>query len=122
MKKRLHYSFASKFAHFFIDPECFPIYDSYADRTLRYHLGPTGYVSDPNNRYRAFVRNFCALMSRVGSPLTTRELDRYLWIASQYHSWRRNPTGRINTELRRLFERSTPEEAAALDAILGHGR
>src|SRR5690349_6766320 len=37
-----HTSFASKFAHFFIDVERFPIYDSYAVKMVAYHLGPQG--------------------------------------------------------------------------------
>src|SRR5689334_15658030 len=35
------FSFASKLAHFFIDSEHFPIYDSFADKMLRHHLGPS---------------------------------------------------------------------------------
>jgi hypothetical protein len=38
LSDRKHRSFASKFAHFFIDMERFPIYDSFAVKTVAHHL------------------------------------------------------------------------------------
>ncbi len=45
-----HTSFASKFAHFFIDEERFPIYDSYAVKMVEYHPGKQVLVRDTDNQ------------------------------------------------------------------------
>lgn len=112
---RTHYSFASKFAHFFVDPDRFPIYDYYAAAMVRYHLGRGGLVDDSRHPYRSFVANFRKLKTLAGFPMSTRDLDRYLWLAGQYREWIRRPTSAINTELRRTFETPTPEVAEDLN-------
>jgi len=50
--------FASKFAHFFIDPDQFPIYDSYAVKMLTYHLNGKG---REGLSYEQFAAGFSAL-------------------------------------------------------------
>lgn len=50
-RKRRHYSFASKFAHFFLDDERFPIMDSYALKMLKHHLGRRHYSDDQAHPY-----------------------------------------------------------------------
>ena len=88
--KRKHISFASKFAHFFIDEERFPIYDSYAVKMVAYHLGEQGLVRDTDNPYKAFVANFHQLKQVAGLECTTRELDHYLWLAGMFRKWQKN--------------------------------
>lgn len=51
-------SFTSKFAHFFIDPDQFPIYDSYAVKMLTYHLNGKG---REGLSYEQFAAGFSAL-------------------------------------------------------------
>lgn len=109
-----YYSFASKFAHFFIDFERFPIYDSYAVQTLERHLGPKDKHVDLAHPYLAYVDNLDRLAERSGLTWVGRELDRYLWLAGQYRAWRKNPRAQINTELAQLFERP-PDEAAQIE-------
>lgn len=122
--KQKFYSFASKFAHFFIDAERFPIYDYYAGAMVTYHLGKAGHLNEKDHRYRLFAANFVRLKESVSFPVTTRELDRYLWLAVQYRSWKglspwRRPYTGINSELRRLFEASTEHVRTLLRALLG---
>ena len=112
-------SFASKFAHFFIDRERFPIYDSYAVRMVTYHLGPANSVREPDHPYRSFVTNLERLRTLAGLSLSSCELDGYLWLAGQYLSWRRNRDAIINSELKGLFEAPSPEAAAELASLLG---
>ncbi|NPV29141.1 MAG: hypothetical protein HPY58_05655 [Firmicutes bacterium] len=114
-------SFASKFAHFFIDPERFPIYDSYAVRMVTYHVEGKG---KEGLSYEQFATGFAALKKAAGFPATTRELDRYLWLAGQYRAWKglppwRRPSTGINPELQRLFEAPSREVQALLEALLG---
>jgi len=106
--KRTHLSFASKFAHFFVEPERFPILDGYAARMLNTHLGcPRGELF----RYRTFVENLRRLKEEPDWFGTYRELDHYLWISGQYLTWRKNPKAQINAELRTLFESPTGDTA-----------
>src|SRR5689334_14616648 len=75
------FSFASKLSHFFIDSDRFPIYDSFAERMLAYHLDPGACLRNSANPYQAFVTNFKIVRVRAGLTCSTRELDKYLWLA-----------------------------------------
>lgn len=118
-RSRRFRSFASKFAHFFIDSERFPILDSYAASVIKLHLGATGYVLDPGQPYRAYVANFQKLRQQAGWLGKGRELDRYLWIAGQYRAYQRRERAQINTELRQLFDNPPPEITSDLGLIAG---
>lgn len=59
-KARRYRSFASKFAYFFIDHDCFSIYDSYAAKMLRAPLSP-GAVPETGFTYMVFEAAFRAL-------------------------------------------------------------
>lgn len=113
-RPRRHISFAAKFAHFFIDTEKFPIYDSYALRTVRHHLGQS--VSAPPPTYVEFARNVNRLkeLARLGSSL--RELDRYLWLAGLYRQWQISQD-RISVEAAALFASSSPDVKADLGLL-----
>lgn len=113
---RMHRSFASKFAHFFIDHDCFPIYDSFALKMLRAHLGRDAPAADPTPTYMAFEAAFRTLAQTAGLGSDTRRLDRYLWMIGQYRDWTRNPSAQINSELRDLFQADPPELAVAAGA------
>jgi hypothetical protein len=122
---RNHYSFASKFAHFFIDMERFPIYDAYAVKMVAYHLGSQGLIEDAKYPYKAFVENLNSLKRIAGLVCSTRELDHYLWLAGLYRVWQKNREQQmdkdrlkksrrhINIEVAELFDAS-PIEAAML--------
>jgi hypothetical protein len=103
-RPRRRHSFASKFAHFFIEPVRFPIFDRYAADMVRLHLGQARAIQDPERPYFAFVANVEALERAIGYRGSRRELDRYLWIAGLYRRWSGDPRASINGELRRLFE------------------
>jgi hypothetical protein len=69
----IHYrSFASKFAHFFIDHDRFPIYDKFAIRMLREHLGSSALKVEPT--YMAFHEAFQEFAKTVGPDVNTRQL------------------------------------------------
>jgi hypothetical protein len=116
-RQRRHYSFASKFAHFFLDEERFPIMDSYAIATLKRHLGRGHYSLNGASTYDAFVRNFHVLKRLCGFTGRNRELDRYLWLAGEYAAWKKKRGAKINAELAALFARSSGEAAALLDRL-----
>ncbi len=105
-------SFASKFAHFFIDDR-FPIHDSYAADMLRAHLGQRAPAPESEATYMARAEAFWELAESAGPESDTRRMDRYLWIVGQYRKWAKNSASRINWELRGVFEADPPELAAA---------
>jgi hypothetical protein len=116
--ERKHISFASKFAHFFIDRERFPIYDSYAVKMVEYHLGSSDRMADLQHPYQAFVQNIQRLKRRDGITGTNQELDAYLWLAGLYWEKRRTATPQINAEAARLFEASAPDIVTTLAELL----
>src|SRR5216683_3208459 len=117
LNSRKHLSFASKFAHFFIDMERFPIYDSYAVKMVAYHLGRHGQDRKTEYPYKAFVEDLHILRRNVQFSCSTRELDHYLWLAGLYQVWLRNPVSPINIEVKELFKilsSVTPDELTKL--------
>lgn len=114
---RRYISFASKFAHFFISPERFPIYDSYAERMLRLHLGASA-LRDPGRPYQAFIENLRALMREYDVKSSYRELDRYLWLAGQYRAYV-NGARQLNAELLHVFVSPSTEQRALLRTVRG---
>lgn len=120
-KRRKFVSFASKFCHFFVDQERFPIYDDAAREALKLHLGKGGYIEDDADRYRAFCKNIDRLHEANGVRVGTRELDRYLWLMGMYQRWlkeRRRTGVRVNAELMRLFATPTRDETRDLNDLL----
>jgi len=109
-------SFASKFAHFFIDYDRFPIYDSYAVKMLRDHLGHDALASEPT--YMAFEKAFRTLAREVDLGSDTRQLDRYLWIVGEYREWLKNPKS-VHSELRRQVFETDPQPPELKDAARG---
>lgn len=118
-KERRHLSFASKFAHFFVDKDAYPIFDSYAVHGLRVHLSGTNLSTDTTPRYADFVAALNALTRLSGLSCSGRELDRYLWLSGLYRTWLRNPNAQINVEARDLFIKAKGEVAVDLQLLLG---
>lgn len=106
--KRNFRSFASKFAHFFISQERFPILDKYSEKMVAYHLGRIP-SKDPAHPYRAFFQNVEALKDQNQLKCTLAELDRYLWLAGIHLAWKENPAALINREAKKLFENETSQ-------------
>jgi hypothetical protein len=112
-------SFASKFAHFFIDSERFPILDSYSQMMIKLHLGRTANKINEDRPYAAYVANFQHLRQQAGWTGNARSLDRYLWVAGQFRSFLVNDKAQINSELRQLFEGPPVHIKRDLDELLG---
>lgn len=116
-RPRRYVSFASKFAHFFISPERFPIYDSYAERMLMLHLGSSA-IRDSGRPYKAFMENLRTLMRDYDVKCSYRELDRYLWLAGLYLVYTKGER-RLNSELLNLFDSPSTEQQALLRKVSG---
>ncbi|MBI3977802.1 MAG: hypothetical protein HY331_06415 [Chloroflexi bacterium] len=115
---RMFISFASKFAHFFVSRERFPIYDYYADETVGHHLGRRLLVANARSPYQAFVANVERLQNLAGLSSTMDELDAYLWLSGLYRHWLRTRSRLLNSEARRIFEDSSPEIVDELKTLL----
>jgi hypothetical protein len=112
-KVRRHVSFASKFAHFFVDKEAYPIFDSYAADGLRRHLSNTGLRAGEVPLYKDYVAAHRALRDLANLPCSGRELDQYLWLSGLCRTWERNHAAPINVEASGLFVSATTERAVA---------
>ena len=99
--------FASKYAHFFVNPRRIPIYDKYAAQALLFHWGSfEATVMDGRHRYR----NFCVVLDRVLAQsklprVSLGDLDAYLWLSGVYREWLRNHAkAEINAEAKTFFD------------------
>jgi len=104
--------FASRFAHYFIDSERFPVLDAWSERALQALLGGELLGAPGDSRYARFAQSF----AHVAGPLALnrrRRLGRWLWLAGQYRAWLANRRTAIHREVRGLFEKA-PEELAQL--------
>ena len=119
--KRNEYSFAAKYAHFFVDSSL-PILDSFAEWMLGRHLGRKMQSRDPR-RYHRFTEDIETLKRVAGLNCNCAELDAYLWVAGEYWYWKEHPKYRISTDLKRRFEnlRGNPSTEPSLAALLGLG-
>lgn len=119
------WSLASKFAHFYIDPEQYPIFDKYADRMVQYHLKGQPRERDGDNRYHAFHDDFWQLKQSAGlQEVSNRDLDLYLWLAGQRLAWSKrreweaaNPGWKQQREPPKGPERVGKEMAALFDRL-----
>ena len=99
-KRRI--SLASKFAHFFIDENRFPIYDQYAVAMVAKHLGIA--EMSLSGHYVAFAAAFGKLAATIDMHHDRRRLDRYLWVQGQYEAWLKKKSDG-SSHLRGIFER-----------------
>lgn len=115
---RRHVSFASKFCHFLIDEDDFPILDQAARDALRLHLGRDGYRGGESG-YAGFCGALARLRTVYGVEASPRALDRYLWTSGMYLVFaggRRD----INRDLLALFDRDPrPADLACIADQLG---
>jgi hypothetical protein len=112
-KSRTRTSFASKFCHFFICAERFPIYDDAAREALKLHFGKR---VKPHH-YKSFHSCISQLKESAGFECSVRTIDHYLWLTGMYlRSLKANP--KINSELLALFKNPSIEQKIELDALL----
>jgi len=117
LSSRTFTSFASKFCHFFVDAERFPIYDNAACMALKLHFDERVEAHD----YEAFCGCITDLKKSVGNGCDARMLDRYLWLSGMYMRWlsqQEKDKPIVNAELLKLFKYPTEEQKAWLDAML----
>jgi hypothetical protein len=120
-KERMSVSFASKFCHFFVDAETFPIYDESARDAMALHGGEGCRVVDKSNPYATFCENFNRLRSEAELKCTTRQLDHYLWLLGMYLRWlkeRSRAQPRVNAELLQQFKNPARKFAGLFQAML----
>ena len=109
-KVRHHRSFASKFAHFFVDADRFPLLDSYAAQRLGFHLGARSLGAGFPQSYPAYARAFFRLLAASDLECRVVDLDKFLWLAGQHDVFVKG--GRavevMGTEVVRLFRSKRP--------------
>ncbi len=117
-KTRWHWSFASKFAHWFLH-DSLPIYDTWAIRAITHHFGRIRWQT---TAYRDFAEHVHALREASGLDCTIREMDRLLWLSGMYRAWLaaadRVKLG-LSGEVVGLFVSEEPDVLRPLGALLG---
>jgi hypothetical protein len=118
--KRGEYSFAAKYAHFFIDSSL-PILDSFAEWMLGRHLGRQLQSKDAR-RYHRFTEDIETLKRVAGLNCNCADLDAYLWAAGEYWYWKGHRTYKISGDLKLRFEnlQENPSAESLLAALLGN--
>lgn len=81
--------FASKFAHFFLDANIFPIYDQYARMLVHFHIDTLKEGEQPGSKYGIFYKKFFQLKQQLEQRYSVKKLDCYLWLAGQYVAWKK---------------------------------
>ena len=104
LKKRIHFrSFASKFCHFFMDPQVYAIMDNRNATALECHLGQKEFLlSKMLGNYELFCSGLSHLRKRdsIGAP--HRAVDHYLYLWELLRRYRRSQP--IAYEIAALFE------------------
>lgn len=116
---RRNYSFAAKYAHFFVNSDL-PILDQYSEYMLAKHLGPAQASQNPK-RYLRFVEDVEKLRQLACLTSDCTQLDAYLWVAGEYWCWKENRDVKISADLKRYFERieENPNSETTLRILLG---
>ena len=114
LENRNHRSFASKYTHFFLDPE-YPILDQYVLKMLAYHLGhrqvsPKDYVE--------FHGWFKKLSSLCDGQYSTKDIDQYLWMAGMYREFKRVGPGMLSKDVGTLFTSQDPQIQNAIAQLV----
>jgi len=97
-------SFASKYAHFFLDPNSYPIYDKYTLISLRLHLGHN--LAEPKS-YSQYNDWFQRLISLTEQSFSIKQIDTYLWFSGMYHFHLQGETG-LSKDILKLFGSDDP--------------
>lgn len=96
--------FASKFSHFFINLEAFPIYDQYAYMMVRFHTNIADEIKSKAERYERFFPNFFQIKEQEQlKGYSTKQLDHYLWLAGMYVAWKVNPALGLYPKAKEMF-------------------
>jgi hypothetical protein len=120
-RARRHRSFASKFCHFFVNADDFPIFDSAARDALRLHLGSES-LKEAESSYTGFCGALAGVRRTYSLAASARDIDRYLWIAGIWLAFARGRRD-INRELLALFERQPrPLELSCIIDHSGEGQ
>ena len=107
-----HDSFASKYCHFFVDPERFPLFDKYVPVTVRLHLGRGNYrCTLHGHTYRNLYADLTVLRANLSFSPSVRELDRYLWLRGQWDTFKsKGEEAKIGAEVKNLFKTAECDE------------
>jgi len=107
-----HESFASKYCHFFVDRERFPLLDSYVPAIVRMHLGRGNYsCTTTAQTYRNFYTDLKTLRAHMSFSAKVREMDHYLWLRSQWETFRKKgDEARFSAEVKHLFRSADWDE------------
>ncbi len=112
--RRRHISFASKFAHFFVNSEAYPIYDYYAVKMVAHVLQSRRVWPNDYSEFFAWVSQ---VREVTGCPCTLKELDQYLWLGGMYREFLSKDDAKLSRNVMSLF-RSQDSKTQSMLALL----
>ncbi len=95
-------TFASRFAHFFLDPDSFPMLDGWTERALANCIERSTDAPDASRYTRFYVDH--ARLASAFAPARPSDVCRFLWLRGQYTAWKRNSRTPISRAVRALIE------------------
>ena len=101
---RYYHSFASKYAHFFLSPDVFPIFDAMAEKVLRQILGSKLRLGEHEGKYLRFVDRMNSAFGGLLGEYNWGQIDRFLWLVGQLQALHSN-LDNVNKELKDFAER-----------------
>ena len=84
-------------------------------------LGLLASLLEGGNTYSSFLAAFRAVKHHGALNCSTRELDKYLWLAGLFQQWKAAPhKSRINVDAEKLFVTATGKVKHDLQLMAGH--
>ncbi len=112
---KMYRSFASKYGHFFVDRDKFPILDQYVLKSLAHHRGER--KVSPSS-YKEFHTSFLQLHEVCEISYGNKEIDQYLWISGMYRHWLKKGNAELGRDACGLFSSSSPRIVELLQILL----
>jgi hypothetical protein len=120
-RSRRHLSFASKFAHFFVDRSRFPLLDRHALRAVGFHLSRQLFPGDVIPSYEAFAREVVRMREEAGLDCSLSEFDKYLWLLGQWLAMQlqSTKTAQLGSEVSSMFLRASGADRELVEKFTG---
>jgi hypothetical protein len=116
-----HLSFASKFAHFFVDRSRFPLLDRHALRAAGFHLGRQLFADDVITSYEAFAREVVRMRKEAGLTCSLSDFDKYLWLLGQWLvvQSQSKETAQLGSEVSSMLREATGADRELVEKFTG---
>jgi hypothetical protein len=120
-RPRRYLSFASKFAHFFVDRSRFPLLDQHALRAVGFHLGRQLFPGEAIVSYEAYAREVVRMREEAELDCSLSDFDKYLWLLGQWllMQSQSKQTAQLGSEVRSIFRKASGADRELVEKFAG---